>query len=117
MRVAKDSFPIDADPALPGHPDPYTLLHRLRADDAAPAMAQRLKLTLDCHYVIIPYTLANANGRSKRSYCVRGVAGGGELDSEAEIPAYDGEYDADAAAHARYISSGYETMKSRGKRR
>ena len=81
MRVAQDSFPIDADPALPGHPDPFTLLHRLRANDAAAAMAQRLELTLDCHYVIIPYTLTNSNGKSKRWWCVRGVAGGEELDS------------------------------------
>jgi pimeloyl-[acyl-carrier protein] synthase len=33
MRVAKESFPTDVDPTLPGHPDPYPLLHRLRADD------------------------------------------------------------------------------------
>jgi len=33
MRVAEDSFPTDVDPTLPGHPDPYPLLHRLRTDD------------------------------------------------------------------------------------
>ncbi len=33
MRVAEDSFPADVDPTLPGHPDPYPLLHRLRTDD------------------------------------------------------------------------------------
>jgi len=33
MRLAEDSFPTDVDPTLPGHPDPYPLLHRLRADD------------------------------------------------------------------------------------
>ncbi len=33
MRVAKESFPTDVDPTLPGHPDPYPLLHRLRVDD------------------------------------------------------------------------------------
>ena len=33
MRVAEDSFPTDVDPTLPGHPDPYPLLHRLREDD------------------------------------------------------------------------------------
>ena len=33
MRVAEDSFPTDVDPTLPGHPDPYPLLHRLRAND------------------------------------------------------------------------------------
>jgi len=33
MRVAEDSFPTDIDPTLPGHPDPYPLLHRLREDD------------------------------------------------------------------------------------
>ena len=33
MRVAEDKFPTDVDPTLPGHPDPYPLLHRLRADD------------------------------------------------------------------------------------
>jgi cytochrome P450 len=33
MRVAEQSFPTDVDPTLPGHPDPYPLLHRLRADD------------------------------------------------------------------------------------
>jgi pimeloyl-[acyl-carrier protein] synthase len=33
MRVAEDRFPTDVDPTLPGHPDPYPLLHRLRADD------------------------------------------------------------------------------------
>jgi len=33
MRVAEDSFPTDLDPTLPGHPDPYPLLHRLRIDD------------------------------------------------------------------------------------
>jgi pimeloyl-[acyl-carrier protein] synthase len=33
MRVAEDKFPTDIDPTLPGHPDPYPLLHRLRADD------------------------------------------------------------------------------------
>src|SRR5271154_2155762 len=33
MRIAEDSFPLDVDPTLPGHPDPYPLLHRLRADD------------------------------------------------------------------------------------
>jgi pimeloyl-[acyl-carrier protein] synthase len=33
MRVAADSFPTDVDPTLPGHPDPYPLLHRLRTDD------------------------------------------------------------------------------------
>jgi pimeloyl-[acyl-carrier protein] synthase len=32
-RVAEQSFPTDVDPTLPGHPDPYPLLHRLRADD------------------------------------------------------------------------------------
>jgi len=33
MGVAEDSFPTDVDPTLPGHPDPYPLLHRLRTDD------------------------------------------------------------------------------------
>jgi cytochrome P450 len=33
MRVAEDSFPLEVDPTLPGHPDPYPLLHRLRNDD------------------------------------------------------------------------------------
>src|SRR5579863_559554 len=33
MRVAEDSFPTDVDPTLPGHPDPYPLLHWLRVDD------------------------------------------------------------------------------------
>ena len=33
MRVAEDSFPTDVDPTLPGHPNPYPLLHQLRADD------------------------------------------------------------------------------------
>jgi len=33
MRVADQTFPSDVDPTLPGHPDPYPLLHRLRADD------------------------------------------------------------------------------------
>jgi pimeloyl-[acyl-carrier protein] synthase len=33
MRVAEQSFPTGVDPTLPGHPDPYPLLHRLRLDD------------------------------------------------------------------------------------
>src|SRR5271163_3171551 len=33
MRVAEKSFPTEIDPTLPGHPDPYPLLHRLRIDD------------------------------------------------------------------------------------
>jgi pimeloyl-[acyl-carrier protein] synthase len=33
MLVADDRFPTDVDPTLPGHPDPYPLLHRLRADE------------------------------------------------------------------------------------
>ena len=33
MRIAGDSFPLDVDPTLPGHADPYPLLHRLRIDD------------------------------------------------------------------------------------
>jgi cytochrome P450 len=33
MLVAKEPFPLDVDPTLPGHPNPYPLFHRLRADD------------------------------------------------------------------------------------
>jgi pimeloyl-[acyl-carrier protein] synthase len=33
MRIADGPFPLDVDPTLPGHPDPYPLLHRLRTDD------------------------------------------------------------------------------------
>jgi pimeloyl-[acyl-carrier protein] synthase len=33
MRLADRPFPLDIDPTLPGHPDPYPLLHRLRTDD------------------------------------------------------------------------------------
>jgi pimeloyl-[acyl-carrier protein] synthase len=33
MRVSDAPFPLDVDPTLPGNPDPYPLLHRLRADD------------------------------------------------------------------------------------
>jgi cytochrome P450 len=33
MRVSEHPFPLDVDPTLPGNPDPYPLLHRLRADD------------------------------------------------------------------------------------
>ncbi len=33
MRIADHPFPLDVDPTLPGHPNPYPLLHRLRLDD------------------------------------------------------------------------------------
>jgi cytochrome P450 len=33
MPVAIEPFPRDVDPTLPGHPNPYPLFHRLRADD------------------------------------------------------------------------------------
>jgi pimeloyl-[acyl-carrier protein] synthase len=33
MRIAEEPFPFDVDPTLPGHRNPYPLLHRLRADD------------------------------------------------------------------------------------
>ncbi len=33
MRVSGQPFPLDVDPSLPGNPDPYPLLYRLRADD------------------------------------------------------------------------------------
>lgn len=33
MLVAKEPFPLDVDPTLPGHPNPYPLFHRLRTDD------------------------------------------------------------------------------------
>jgi hypothetical protein len=66
MRVAEDSFTIDVDPALPGHPDPYPLLHRLRAGGAGAAMARMSELTPGCQYVMIPYNLTDQNNQGKR---------------------------------------------------
>ncbi|HLH77014.1 MAG TPA: cytochrome P450 [Candidatus Binataceae bacterium] len=33
IAISQEPFPLDCDPTLPGHPDPYPLYHRLRRDD------------------------------------------------------------------------------------
>ena len=89
MHVAEDSFPIDVDPTLPGHPDPYPLLHRLRADGAGAAMARMSELALNCHYVRIPYTLTDWKTRVNDSVAPVAPPAVESLTRGAGIPAYD----------------------------
>jgi pimeloyl-[acyl-carrier protein] synthase len=34
IQISDEPFPLDCDPTLPGHPNPYPLYHRLRQDDS-----------------------------------------------------------------------------------